>query len=75
VITIAKPVRRCVFDAHHGELVVTMRPEGIEVREKGRRTTYGPVTYGFVFLTGARMRAEETRKQRRAQRRGGRQSK
>lgn len=69
MITIAKPVRRRVFDPHHGELVVTMRPEGIEVREKGRRTTYGPVTYGFVYLTGARMRADEDRKRRRANRR------
>jgi hypothetical protein len=74
MIAIAKPVRRRVYDAHHGELVVTMRPEGIEVRLKGKRTTYGPVSYGLVFLTGARMRAEETRKQRRANRRKGARS-
>lgn len=72
MIAIAKPVRRRVYDAHHGELVVTMKPEGIEVRQKGRRTTYGPVTYGFVFLTGARIRAEQDRKQRRANRRRAR---
>jgi hypothetical protein len=69
MIAIAKPVRRRVFDAHHGELVVTMKPEGLEVRLKGKRTTYGPISYGFVFLTGARMRAEEIRKHRRANRR------
>ncbi len=69
MIAITKPVRRRVYDAHHGELVVTMKPEGLEVRLRGKRTTYGPVSYGLVFLTGAKMRAEEDRKQRRANRR------
>lgn len=72
MIAIGKPVTRRVFDANHGELVVTMRPEGIEIRPKGTRTAYGPVTYGFVYLTGARIRAEENRRQQKANRRRSR---
>ena len=69
MIEISKPVRRVVFDARHGDLVVTMRPEGVELRKKGHRTTYGPISYGLLFLTGARIRAEETVRQRKMNRR------
>lgn len=52
--------------------VIELVREGVMIREKGRRTVYGPITYTHIFMIGARMKAEENikaRKLRRASRR------
>lgn len=40
-----------------GALVVTLTPAGLLIREKGRRTSYGPIPYGHLLLEGARRTA------------------
>ena len=50
-----KPVARVVPTRRDGDLVITLTVEGIMVREKGRRTSYGPVSYGKLLLDAARM--------------------
>ena len=51
---LSKPVARVVSTRLSGDLVITMTSAGITVREKGRRTTYGPIDYGKILLDGAR---------------------
>lgn len=42
-----------------GPLVVRMTPAGMLVREKGRRTWYGPISWQHVHDTGALLAAGE----------------
>ena len=46
-------------------LVVTLAPEGVYVREKGKRTLYGPLAYGRLLLKAAEVNAEAIRSERR----------
>ena len=46
---LAKPVVRHHVTLQGAALVVTLAPEGIYYREKGRRTTYGPLAHGYLF--------------------------
>lgn len=59
-----RPVKRVVPTRRDGELVITLTSEGVMVRQKGRRTSYGPIPYGKLLLDGARMyiAAEKQRK-------------
>ena len=59
---LSKPVVRVVPTRRDGDLVITLTAEGIMVREKGRRTTYGPISYGKVLLDGARMHVAEQKR-------------
>lgn len=61
-------VKREVETAGGLTLVVTFTPAGITTREKGRRMTYGPVPYGHVHLDGARMKADEAKREKLARR-------
>ena len=45
-------VRREVGSRDHGRLIVTLAPEGIWLREKGRRTAYLAL-YGRVYQRAA----------------------
>jgi hypothetical protein len=63
--TLTKPVSR--LDARN-DLIITLAPEGIYVREKGRRTTYGPLAYGALKLRCAMVNAEATRAARKPRR-------
>lgn len=84
----ARAVRRLVYPqprsrAHAGlghhppPLVVELKPEGVYLREKGRRTGY-LVPYGVAYITGARLEADRIRREKLAKRqerkalRGGR---
>jgi len=62
-------VKREVSSDRTVELIVSLTPAGITTREKGRRTVYGPVPYGHLHLIGARMRADEIRRERKRRRR------
>lgn len=62
---IPRLVRRLTED----DLIVTLTPDGVMLREKGRRTQYGPLPYGWLKLRAAERMAE----QRRAARAGARQ--
>ena len=42
--------------------VATITAAGVVLREKGRTTSYGPVSWGHILLDGARIMAEETRR-------------
>lgn len=67
--TLTKPVTRHVYDRGSGDLVVTLTAAGIVIREKGRRTSYGPLGYGALLTLGARAYADEQRAARKAARR------
>jgi hypothetical protein len=59
-------VRREVETASGLVLVVEFTPAGITTREKGRRTTYGPIPYGKQHKLGAMMMAEAIIRERKA---------
>jgi hypothetical protein len=65
VTRLTRNVKREVAGTLHGErLVIMLTGDGVTIREKGRRTTYGPLPYGWLYLQGAKQRADETMKQR-----------
>lgn len=57
---VPRPVRRLTED----DLIVTLTLEGLTVREKGRRTVYGPLPYGWLKLKAAERMAEQRRAER-----------
>lgn len=48
-------------------LVVILAPAGLLIREKGKRTTYGPISYGALFSIGAKQEAEAARREAEAE--------
>ena len=40
-------------------LVVSLTPEGLTMRQKGKRTTYGPLSYEWLHLQGAKLTATQ----------------
>jgi hypothetical protein len=78
MIDITKPVKRKVLTLAHTPLVVAMAPEGIWLRERGRRTAY-LLPYGQALLEAVRLhiyaekrRKTSERKQRAAARKAAR---
>lgn len=71
---LTKAVAREVHDPRHGLLVITYAPEGVYCRYKGRRTLYGPVTYGKILLEGARLRALADRQAKQAKKTSSRRT-
>lgn len=70
---LSKPVAREVVSGGKW-YVVTMTHAGITIREKGKRTTFGPVSWGLIFVQGAKFAAAahiHEREQKREER-GGR---
>ena len=59
-----KKVAREAQAGSYGQVIVTLAPEGIYTREKGRRTTYGPITFSHIHTLGAHIRAIEVKKER-----------
>lgn len=64
-----RPVSRVV----DGRMVITLTREGVYVRERGRRQSYGPIPYGALLIQAAReyadgVRAAKRRKTRRVTR-------
>jgi hypothetical protein len=57
-------LKREVQDVRRGDLVITLADEGIFMRHKGKRTTYGPISYGLVMLQGEKMAALVLRRER-----------
>lgn len=51
-----KPVSREVVSGGKA-YIVTMTHAGVTIREKGKRTTYGPVSWGLVLQKGAEQAA------------------
>ena len=66
----SRPVRRVVPTEKSGELVVWLTPEGLRLREKGRRTWFGPISFGQLYLELVRREIEARKRARRAKRRG-----
>lgn len=64
-----KAVRRQLGDR---DVVVEMTREGLRMREKGRRTWYGPYPWGRLFVQLARMTADQKIAERKARRRARR---
>ncbi|HEX5437163.1 MAG TPA: hypothetical protein VFW98_08385 [Gemmatimonadaceae bacterium] len=63
----SKPVsREVIIDGR--VYVATFAHAGVTLREKGKRTTYGPVSWGRILLDGARMMADEAIQERHARR-------
>lgn len=65
-LTGSKIVRREVQGTMSERLIVALTSAGVTVREKGRRTTYGPLPYAWLYLQGAKMMAEARMKEKRA---------
>lgn len=61
---LTKPVTRVVSTRRDGDLVITLVDAGVLVREKGRRTTYGPIPYGKLLIDGARMFIEAQKREK-----------
>ena len=61
---LSKRVRRETNAGSYGPVIVTLAPEGIYTREKGRRTTYGPIAFSHIHTLGATMRAQQVKKDR-----------
>ena len=62
--SLTKKVRREAQGSSYGPIIVTLAPEGIYTREKGRRTQYGPITFSHIHTMGAQLRANEIKKER-----------
>ena len=58
----------------YGSVIVTLAPEGIYTREKGRRTTYGPIAFAHIHTLGATLRAAQIKKERLTARKARRQN-
>ena len=65
------PVRR-VVRVRGIEYVARITPEGVYIREKRKRTEYGPISWGLILLRGGEMRAREILAERQAKRKDGR---
>lgn len=59
---LTRPVTRAVATLRGRPLVITLCAEGIQFREKGRRTRY-LLPYGAGFTLAARLFADEVRRQ------------
>lgn len=57
-------VRREITDQRRGDLVIILAEEGVYMRKKGKRTTYGPISYGLVMLQGEKMAGDQLRRER-----------
>jgi hypothetical protein len=64
VTTLQRKVRREAQGGSYGPIIVTLAPEGIYTREKGRRTTYGPIAFSHIHTLGAMMRVAQIKKER-----------
>jgi hypothetical protein len=62
---LSKTVRRMVDTARHGTLAVALAPEGIWLREKGRRYAV-LMPYGMAYQIAAEMEVRSRSKKRRA---------
>lgn len=64
--TTIKPVRRETLSTHRGKpLVVELRSTYLTVRQKGKRRRY-TVTYDAIYSLGAKLMAEEFRREKNA---------
>lgn len=62
------PVRREARTARGDAVVVFLRPEGIYLREKGRRTAF-LMPYGVAYQYAAKLAVEAERRERKARKR------
>lgn len=69
--TLSKPVRRKVSTLRGEQPVVTLLPEGIQIREPRRRTAY-LLPYGVAFVYAARLHVDAERRQKSAARKAKR---
>lgn len=67
ITQMGRPVRRRVSSAYGTALVVTMQPEGLYVKEYGRRTSY-LLPWGAAFVYAARLAADRRRAEKAAER-------
>lgn len=65
--TMHKPLRREVI-ANGKVHIATLAQSGVTLREKGKRTTYGPVSWDRIWWDGVQLAAEENLRERRARR-------
>lgn len=65
---LTKPVARVVETPRHGAIVVTLAPEGIVFREKGRRRSY-VLDHGAAFQRAVSIAVEAEKREKRARRR------
>lgn len=49
-----------------------MTDAGLLLREKGRRTTYGPLDWSWLYLQGAKLLADQVRREKLAKRKARR---
>lgn len=68
---LTKEVRREIETPRHGPLVVSLAPEGIRFREKGRRKSY-LLGHGFAYQMAVKMQINAESAERRARKGKGR---
>ena len=61
---LTKPVRREVDTRRDGPLIITLTPEGVVIREKGRRLSYPPSADGKLLMDGARLHVQEQKQKK-----------
>lgn len=54
-------IKREVTDVTGNPYTIEIAAEGVYIREKGSRTTYGPVGWSLIYLKGGEMKARQHR--------------
>ncbi len=62
---LTKNVSREAHSPSWGDLIVTLAPEGIYIREKWTSVCFGPVAFGVIYQMAAKIEAEANAKPRR----------
>lgn len=65
---LVRPVRREVMTARRERLVAIATAEGLYLREPRRRTLYGPLDWGRLYLQAAKQHADALRAAKKAER-------
>ena len=62
---LTRRVRRRVHTSSGLDLVLGMEPEGLTLREHGRRKTFGPLKWGSLFMRAVDQDITQRRRNRR----------
>jgi hypothetical protein len=65
---LTKPVRREIAAENGMTLIIELTPAGIMIKEKGRRTAYGPLSYAALHIRGAQLEAAHRAREKQLER-------
>lgn len=58
---LTRPITRKVATTHYGAVVVRLTPEGLTCRQRGRRTEFGPLPFGWLYQRAVQMTVDARR--------------